>query len=465
MPRRRFSPIRNSVMAGLLALSCTVMGGTIAPANLAAAPLELTAEQMLQVAGRAVSEHRPQAALALTDALLDQSQSGGFQLWLIRSRAHRDLGQADTARMAAGRAWDLADTPKEKFTAALIMAQAQSSSGNRTLSQIWLRRAAQHAETEQQKALIRRDFRYVRDRNPWRVNLSFGAAPSSNINGGSSEDQLTLFGLPFGLSASSQALSGTTAFAAADLSYRLSRNEGRETWIGVEAYQRQAWLSSDAKAQAPDVPDGSFDYGSLALTLRHDRKLEEGRKLSYSFQAGRNWYGGQHLSDFASAQVRLTLPIKDRNRLRLAARLDYQVEASDRSTTWVGDLSMNHLHLTEAGNGIDLSLGLRAASADDVTREYREVRAGARWIKGAPVFGAHLSLGLELDQRDYDVSYYRSEGRHDRSVTARAELRLPDLSQFGFSPTVSIEHRRTQSNIELFTSNRTNLSLGFSSDF
>lgn len=465
MPQRRFFPRRNSVMAGLLALSCAFFGGSIAPANLLAAPLELTAEQMLQVAGRAVSEHRPQAALTLTDALLEQGDPGGFQLWLIRSRAHRDLGQADTARMAAGRAWDLADTPKEKFTAALIMAQAQSSSGNRTLSQIWLRRAAQHAETEQQKALVRRDFRYVRDRNPWRVNLSFGAAPSSNINGGTSEDTFTgPFGMPFIPSGSLKGLSGTTAHAQLNLSYRLSRNQGLETWIGIEAYHRHAWLSSDAKALASNTKSSAFNYTMFAATLRHDRPIGNGRKLSFSGRLGRDWYGGEKLSDFASFKLEAALPVNDSNRLRLSGQITYQAESVD--SIWLTDFDLNHLLLTEAGNGWNFSLGVSRSFSGSQSREYDELRAGVRWIKGQPVLGAQLSLGVDVRQRDFETfPFFDFDSRHDTSVSARAELRLPDLSQFGFSPTVSIEHRRTQSNIELFTSNRTNLSLGFSSDF
>ncbi len=449
--------------AAVLALAAIVPVG--------ATGLALTPEQMIQVAGRAVAQQRPHAALALTDALLAQGHET-FQLWLIRSRALRDIGRPDAARTAADHAWTLAQDARQKFTSAVIMAQALSSDGKRTPAQVWLRRAAQYADTPQQIALLRRDFGYVKARNPWRMELSFGATPSSNINGGSAEDQLTLFGLPFELSPSAQALSGFQAYSSGKLSYRLAESAKTRTWIGVEGYTRESWLSAASRTAVDGaVASGDYDYTSTAMTVLHERKLAKpGQKMTFTGKLGRNWYGGDHLSDFASLGMTLALPLQNRARIKLATRLDFQLDAPNdaggaRDTEWVAEATASLFRPTKAGNAWDLGLDLRNAFSNDATRKYREARVGATWLRGQPLFGAYVSLGIELGQRDYDVSYYRANGRHDTMLSGQVQARFPDLSQFGFSPTVTLEHSTTRSNIELYSSDRTNLSLGFVSDF
>ena len=137
----------------------------------------LSPGEMRDLSAKALDAGHPETALELTSALL-QRDADDVQALLIRSRAARDSGDFTLARDMAGRAWSLSGTdPEARYAAALATAQALSSQGKRTRAQIWLRRAAQIAPTEQARQMAVRDFRYVRSRNCWATDLTFGIGP------------------------------------------------------------------------------------------------------------------------------------------------------------------------------------------------------------------------------------------------------------------------------------------------
>ena len=70
----------------------------------------------------------------------------------------------------------------------MLMAQAQSSSGRKTLAQYWLRRAVEVAPTPATEARAIRDFKYLRATNPWSTRISFSITPDSNVNDGSANE-------------------------------------------------------------------------------------------------------------------------------------------------------------------------------------------------------------------------------------------------------------------------------------
>lgn len=428
--------------------------------------LTLTPAQMVAAANNALELSRPAAALALAEALL-QRDPGDFAALLVRSRALRDLGRAQAAQVVARTAWGAAKTGDQKFAAAVIMAQAASSNGQRTVAQAWLRRAAQHARTPAQHALVRRDFTYVRARNPLSFNLSFGAMPSSNINGGANTDTITLFGLPFELSPDAQALSGYQAYFSGALSYRLGENERSETRIGVKAYGRWNRLSAQAQAAAPGASGHDYDYHSVALTFSHERLAGgPGRILSFGLDLGRNWYGGTVLSDFVQARAGYETRLARGARLTLDARADMQIDAgTSAARTWLATLgSTLRMPLK---NGATLHYGAEAmrSFSTDANRAYGELSADAGYTFARPVLGTRLTLGAQIAWREYPVSYYSSNGRRDLTLAAKADFRLENMSFYGFSPVLTLERSHTSSNVSLYGNDRTSIGLSFRSDF
>ncbi len=444
------------LVAGLLALS---------PLSGQAQSITLSPAQMQQTARAALAAHKPALAWALATAVLDVAPDQ-FGVLILKSRAERDLGKLAAARKTARHAWRLAKTPNQKFAASLISAQALSSMGRKTSAQIWLRRASDYASTPGQKTQLRRDFNYVRATNPWRVDLSFGVNPSSNVNGGSSKDTITLFGLPFTLSEDAKALSGFQAFATADISYRLKETQRSQTWLGFQAYHRETWLTDAAKDAAPTAKGGDFRYTSAALTFKHQHVLSnKGTRLDLSARLGRNWYGGAPLSDFASLGADLHWRLPSGKRLSLRTRFDLQDHLdSDTPNTFVGSVGLRY-SLPALGQRWTFSSDYQQSVSDNLFREYNELRAGVDVTLGKPIAGMSISMGLQASKRSYDVSRYASAGRHDTSFEANAAATLSKLDYLGFSPVVSLRHRQTNSNVSLYSSTETAVGLSLSSNF
>ena len=104
---------------------------------------------------------------------------------------------------------------------------------NFTRAQLWLRRAAQYAPDDATKAVVAKDFRTVRERNPWSSSLRFGIFPRSNINNGSTAKIYYLPGLdfPLTLQPSSRALSRFEISGGFSSQYRLHLDDVSATFL------------------------------------------------------------------------------------------------------------------------------------------------------------------------------------------------------------------------------------------
>ncbi|MDG1868800.1 MAG: hypothetical protein P8J00_13885 [Yoonia sp.] len=104
---------------------------------------------------------------------------------------------------------------------------------NFTRAQLWLRRAAQYAPDDATKAVVAKDFRTVRERNPWSSSLRFGIFPRSNINNGSTAEIYYLPGLdfPLTLQPSSRALSRFEISGGFSSQYRLHLDDVSATFL------------------------------------------------------------------------------------------------------------------------------------------------------------------------------------------------------------------------------------------
>ncbi|WP_424942772.1 surface lipoprotein assembly modifier [Aliiroseovarius crassostreae] len=435
------------------------------PGKAVAEIVTLSADQMIVAARQALAQNQPVLAQALMDAYL-AAHPDTVEALVLTSRAARDLGQNRSARSSAKQAWRAAQTPSEKFAAAMVAAQAQSSSGNKTAGQFWLRRASNHAQTNAQRNQLHKDFRYVRERNPWRMDLSFGITPSSNVNDGSSEDTITLFGLPFALSPSAKALSGTQGHVSAKLAYRFAERETWRNFIGAQLFHRETWLDRNAQDAAPMVSNADFRYSSAALTFEHQHLIPKwNARLDLHARQGRIWYGGAALANFTGLGAQLHLARPEGRQISLYARYDLQDHIHTAlPDVHVGDIGLQY-GFQKWGRKWQISTALQQSFSDDLTREYREVRAEVEVDLGQIVNGVDLTMGLGASHRAYDVSRYALDGRHDNTVEARAAVTLTEMGYMGFAPEISLQHRDTSSNISLYTKSETALGLTLSSQF
>ena len=138
------------------------------PLALVASPGQETAtpDQVRQAAAVALKQGRNAQAYSFSEALLQRDPQDRLAL-LIKSRSARSLGEFRDARLSARQAWKLAESDSQKYAASMVMAQALSSGGQKTLAKFWLRRAVQHAPNRHLERVAIRDFRYVRAASPW----------------------------------------------------------------------------------------------------------------------------------------------------------------------------------------------------------------------------------------------------------------------------------------------------------
>ncbi|PIE13055.1 MAG: hypothetical protein CSA70_07275 [Rhodobacterales bacterium] len=437
----------------------------------AAETTTVTPDQLRALAGQAVVSGSPRTARDMTRALL-QRDPGDVEALLIDSRANRDLGEYKPALASARQAWKLARLPERKFAAAMAMAQAQSSAGRRTAAQVWLRRAAQVAPDDRARALVARDYRYLRKVNPLSVHLSFGIAPESNINDGSAHEVVEIEALPgivlpVRLAGSALPLSGLKISSGIDLRYRVAQTSTAATDLTFAASRNDYVLSSEAKQRAPGVSASEFTFARSTVGLtRRFMSPKSLRETTLSFQGGMTWYGEQHYSNLLRLSFTQSKPVSR------VARVSYGA-AAERVTgpraPHADVVQANLGYGTRLGNGGFLSLSARVAKSDsDITSaDFREASAGLRYAPPKPVLGTQTSFGLSLRQRHYPTSPHVPGGgaRNDREVTASMTMTFDKLDYFGFHPTMTLSASRKTSNADRFDVDNIGLSVGIRSSF
>jgi hypothetical protein len=435
-----------------------------------AQPVTLDAHAMRQLAYTAVKAGFAADALNFTDALLLRDPEDTTAL-TIRSQALRALGRTGEARAAARAAWDAASNDPGRFGAAMAMAQALSTDGRRTAAQWWLRRAGQHAPNDRAKAVARRDFGYVRSRNPWDIQITASAAPSSNVNNGSRQDSLTLSGLPFEfeIPAGSQALSGFETGLGLRGSYRFAPTvAGRQTSATFALLGQAVTLSDSAQTAAPDLSGSDFSYAAVEAGLRHRRALDPKAQTvgKLSATAGHNWYGGAPLSDYLQLEAGLDRKLQSGGILSFGLagdrvrRIDSPAQSSDRIEVSLG-------YDRDLASGDALSVGVRAARAVSDSPEIGNEAVGLSlgWTRAEPVAGVGLSAGLGVETKLFDQSRYVEGGREDVKLTANLTLTFDKVDYMGFVPVLDLRATRNRSNAALYDTQDLGITLGIRSSF
>ncbi|WP_149754017.1 surface lipoprotein assembly modifier [Roseivivax sediminis] len=444
-------------------------------AGAAAAQDSLSPDQMRVLAGRAAAAGEAQLAREAAQALLARDP-GDTQALLALSRAERDMQDFDAARDAARAAWREAGTEDERYAAALAMAQAHSSAGARTRSQLWLRRAMQVAPGEAQRAQAERDFRYVRMRNPWSTRLTFALTPSSNVNGGTTSDRFDLFidqgsnfyyyfpdSVPRN---ATRALSGLEILTGVSTSLRLGQSETTRSFLDFGLTHRTYALSPDARDIAPDVEGSDFARTTLSAGLRHDMTTASKRLgLSFGANVQHDWYAGEDLSRTwtLSTSARYALTPKLMAQVGLSGDHEEGFDARSDVNGWRA--SLGAVRVLEGGHRLSLAVAHRETDSDAGTLDYTEREAKVALNFGRPVFGTDLSLGLSAAEREHDEHLYSLDGRRDHRFGAWATVTFDRFDYYGFVPDVTFKTNRTESDLGLYDSEEFGVSVGIRSKF
>ncbi|UOA26430.1 surface lipoprotein assembly modifier [Pseudosulfitobacter sp. DSM 107133] len=470
------------------ALLCAVGLAVCAVAQAPLAETRISPAEMEKAAKLSLAAGADAQAVTLADALLARDGADATA-HMIRSRALRNLGDFAAAETAARAGWQHARTDEEKFSAALLTAQALSSAGKRTRAQLWLRRAHQVAPTPQHAARATQDFKYVQRRNPWSTHLSFTLAPNSNINNGSARDSSMLFykdlalvyaaGLIPELGAELKALSGLELGADVQSRYRFKQTERTAHDLRLGLSYRSYVLSKNSRDDLDaenaarvaagndplDISGSDYAYGTLRLgygfkQLRADRRGE----FSLTADLGQTFLAGARYNSFLRGNVGQSYYVDQTTKLRFDLGADLR-QAQRGADTETYSLSTGISKQLGGGNGLYLGATVAAQSSESARLEYQEVQLRGGYVIGKPVLGTAIQIGVGTSYRDYDVSPHDPTGRRDFEISADVTATFRQIDYYGFNPTMRLSASTTNSNIGLYDVNRVGLSIGIASAF
>lgn len=210
---------------------------------------------------------------------------------LLASRALRDLGREAESLAQARAAQSVAASDEDRFFAALVMAQTRASGGHKTMAQLWLRRAAQVAPNDGLRDLALRDFRQVRQSNPWRFGVELRLSPSDNLNGAPKTNSFTFAGLPF-VNPSAVPLSGLRYGTSLDAERRVALGAHKRLSFGVGADLDRVRQSAESRALGI-FSDADMRSDTLRLRMGYEQIApDRGWLLRSGFELARYWSGG-----------------------------------------------------------------------------------------------------------------------------------------------------------------------------
>jgi len=426
-------------------------------------PATLAPQAARAAAARLLTEGYPRATLDVTAVLLERDPQDVDAL-ILRAHAQRTLQDNSGAQVSARKAWQYSTEGVQKYEAARVMAQALSSDDRKSRAQLWLRRAAQVAPTEQLRNRAVRDYQYVRFTNPWSVKFRFGIAPSDNVNNAPLDNTVILGGLLFE-DETAIPLSGVEISTGVDLRYNFNISRTRRNFVLLSWDQKRVVITDDDKPLEIDEDD--FRYTKLEAALGRDFKTAaDAPSNTVSLSLGRIWSGGDHLADEVRVRFRQTHKLADGATLNWYSTFGYadRQDNADRSGI-TSTLGATWSRPVGGGSRLALSAKLSRTDTDSAVVTHDAVTLGATYTLGRPVLSAVATFSAFGTFRRYDDAVYGPDPRRDDGAVLSTSLFFKDFDTYGFAPKVAFTARRTNSNISSFDTRDIRVSIGLQSVF
>jgi len=440
----------------------------------------LTIPQARQVALNALRSQNPRLTLHIAGGLLQRDARDSLAYFMI-AQASQQLGEPNTGRRAAARAFQFSKSKEDKYASSQLAARLSYDAKRYTLAQYWLRRSVNFVQTPQQRQQIASDYKRLRAENPWNTQLRFSIAPSSNVNAGSDTNLSTIEGVPVVgiLSRSAQALSGVVGVADTSTSYRFSQSTNHSAYVTGRIYSRQIQLSSAARRAVPAVRNKDFSATAVELGLKYVFRTgmqggKQGEKRgglsTLNAIIGKNWYGGDPSSVFSRLGYAHSLSAGKRTRLTFSGsyeRRDYN--ATGRAPTFITRVMGSARHRFKDGGAVQFGLFANNTTSTWVNTSSISATAHLSYEMGNPIGPAMVSFGIGATYQDfsnYSVGFIVVPGgRQDSVAFASVAATFNTLDYAGFVPKVTLRAQKNNSNISRFDTTQLSVSIGIQSSF
>ncbi|MEJ8562596.1 hypothetical protein QTO30_16110 [Yoonia sp. GPGPB17] len=418
---------------------------------------------------------RPADTIRLAGDMLD-AQPDSFAAFYLMALAQADSNDLQAAAQTGRRAYQVAKTEENRFLAARFVGGVRFQAGQYTRSELWLRRAANHTQTEAELASVANAFATANQANPLSLRFSGYVAPTDNINDGSDDGVLRLEGIDttFVLPEDRRSLSGVAFAASTELRYRIAQSPNQSTTLVGTISGETYILSSEAEdllasSPNPDVRavDGS-DFATVTASVgvvRQQNNISPLGPVRAGLALGTYWEGGERLVDFGDLTLEQIVPIDPNSTFRLRALVREQIA---RKPTLLDSTLYDVVGSYERTRGnqdqLQLNFGTRRVSAGP-ENSYDEYEVGVGYGLAQPVFGVQLYTSLQLGYRNYEEFVTTLDGREDQFISADATATFQDVSYFGFSPSITVSSSRTVSTAEENTTSAVQVLFGVTSNF
>ncbi|SLN39382.1 hypothetical protein ROG8370_01630 [Roseovarius gaetbuli] len=450
-----------SLIAAALLAACLSLPGAAVKAE----EKRLSIPEARVFAAELLNNRRPRAARAVARGIL-KSDENDYVALLILSRAELSLGNAEESEKIAKQAFRVAETDNDRFTSSYTVSQALLSGEKYTQAQLWSRRSAEAAPKDSMRRAAVNTFQQARNANPWNVQIGLRFAPSSNVNNGPSSNRLEIGGLVF-IDPAAVPLSGYEVGADVEVTRRFDLSNTLRFSAGLRVDERQFILSDSAKRKVPTASGNDYDFRAIELKLRFDHAQSNGRaRMTYDLIQGRNWSGGDLLSDYTRFEVGRDASVSPRMVLGAKLGVEHQErkDVSARSADIIDLTGRLHYKLRDNGAvGVQLTLSDTASKSASI--EHQAAQVFGYYSPGDVGKGVVPTFSVAYLARDFDQPLLTTTKRRDRRTTLGVSVLLSEMDYFGFAPTVGVNATKNTSNISLFKSEEFGLTLGLKSVF
>lgn len=296
----------------------------------------------------------------------------------------------------------------------------------------------------------------IRRRKVWDASLAIALAPDTNINAATTEDSVSLFGLPFVLDPTAQRKSGLGLSVAAAGEYRWATTDQFNIRIGGAYYETQ-------------YTDNNFNDRAVAGYVGPMFIASGGTKFSVLATGARRWFGGDAFTSSAGLRFETETTLSPRWMLSGSASWENRTYDAPQYAEYSGPVYKAYGTLTYA---IDASSLLQ--NTVGVVREQASLEAFRSWqyITSLNYYRENiwnrfaLGIGIQAARINYDAALIAfGKTRADTQVDYRISLSNAGIDFWGFTPVLSYIHSDRYSNINLFTFHRDRGEIGLRRNF
>lgn len=406
--------------------------------------VKLSADQMLAQASMLVHARRFDEAKLYIDAL---GHAPGLKMESHFLAGYVAVETGDLTGAVTQFRASLAVDPKQTRVR-LELARALALQGKDSGAAYHYRLAADDkALTAEIRATVQAQRGILRDRKPWHVSTSFGFAPDTNINSGSSAESVdVLFGdqrLPLTLDPGARARSGIGQTASLSAGYRFALGE-------------KTGLLIDTDTSGVNYKGTDADDFTAQLAVGPELRPSDATTLSLQATGTQRWYGGNRAATQFGLRFSAQHNLGDDQRIGLS--LDARHNASGFGAAYSGwNLAAYATYERVVARSLiaSASLFVRSDRLNEAAYSSNEL-GGSVGIGGELPWGINAGLTGTVSRATFGAPMlaFSADPRADWRLSGRIYAGLRSLRVIGFSPSVAYTYTLNASSLPLYGNRR-----------